>query len=132
MDAGLDQLDRLLNAPLDTFTDRAVAVHESEIVKLNTDQLDAGINANGQSLGEYSSIKYKGRKKPVDLLLTGAFRGGFSVDPDTGGFLINTTDPKAAFLDKKYPDNRGLTDENTGTVAELILPDILDQLHEVI
>jgi len=132
MDAGLDQLDRLYNAPLDQFTEQAVQAHERDIVDLNKQQLDAGINANGASLGEYSSIKYKGRKKPVDLLLTGAFRGGFNVDPETGGFVVNSTDPKAAFLDKRYPDNRGLTDENTAVTAQIILPDILDDLHQYV
>ena len=63
MTAGLEQLDRLLDLPLDQICAGTIERHESEIVGFNTAQLDKGLDATGKSLGQYQNYNYKNWRK---------------------------------------------------------------------
>lgn len=104
---------------LDGMAKKAVEAHRDEITDLNTIELDKGLDSNGKDLGTYKNFDYKDRFRPVDLLLTGRFRG--SIFPKTGkkNFEMVATDEKTDMLQDKYGDEiLGIKDETE--VSEVI------------
>lgn len=133
MTAGLEQLDRLADIPLEAVFDETIQQHESDIVAFNKEQLNQGLDSEGRDLGQYSSIKYKGRLRPVDLLDTGAFRSSFKVDPVSGGFVVAATDSKTAILEKRYgPDITGVPDRDKAEISEWLKNDMIDEFRRKI
>lgn len=131
MTAPLDQLDRLMGMPMDAILGESVERHESDIVELNLQQLDRGLDSTGKSLGQYASVKYKNRLQPVDLLDTGAFRGSFGVDTQTGGFVMNSTDSKTGFLTTRYgPDIHGVPEADKPEVGAWLADDLTNEIRD--
>lgn len=105
MNAVTELINNLLAVDFDGIDAEVIRDHADLLTQLNRDQLDKGLDADGKSLGQYASIKYKGRLRPVDLLQSGAFRGGFGYDTETGAFIATSSDPKTGFLQANYSDN---------------------------
>jgi hypothetical protein len=80
----------------------SIAKNEDAIMDLNRQQLDRGLDSEGQSLGRYKNFKYKGRFQPVDLKLTGDFRNKFSLQVSDKETEIFSQDEKEEKLKKKY------------------------------
>lgn len=99
----------------------AMEENDEQIMELNKQQLDKGLDAKGESLGRYKNFKYKNRFQPVDLLLTGEFRRKFTLAADTKSAEIFSQDQKAGFLEKRYgTDIFGIANTYKPNVAEII------------
>jgi hypothetical protein len=81
---------------------KALEQNEEAILDLNRQQLDRGLDARGNSLGKYKSFKYKNRWTPVDLKLTGAWRGKFTLQVKENESEIFSQDQKEEKLKAKY------------------------------
>ncbi|MGF7219088.1 hypothetical protein GGR92_005268 [Spirosoma lacussanchae] len=131
MTAALAQLDQLASIPLERVLDSTIERNETVITDLNRDQLDKGLDSNGKSLGQYSSVKYKGRLRPVDLLDTGAFRGSIYTDPFGSGFSISATDEKTEKLTNRYgPDILGISEADQQRVAGFLADALINHLRQ--
>lgn len=103
----------------------AMQRNEERILDLNRRQLDAGIGANGKSIGRYKNFRYKNRYEPVDLKLTGKFRNEFTLGISKKEAAIFSQDSKEAQLEKKYgKDIHGLTSTNEAVAGGIILEDM--------
>lgn len=80
----------------------SIRANEDEIMDLNRQQLDRGLDSKGKTLGRYANFKYKGRWQPVDLKKTGDFRDKFSLQIDDKATEIFSQDEKEAKLKKRY------------------------------
>lgn len=96
-----------------------------QILDLNKQQLDAGRDAQGKSLGRYKNFKYKDRFEPVDLKLKGDYREAFTLNADRKKGEIFSQDWKAPILEKRYGKNiEGINSQNKPTAAEIIKPEL--------
>lgn len=86
---------------IDAFDDSATA-NETLLIDLATSQLDEGKDQEGDDLGTYQNVAYKGRLRPVDLKDTGAFRKSFNLRASAGRLTMGATDEKTAALQFKY------------------------------
>lgn len=101
---------------------------EEETIDANTAKLDQGIDTNGTSLGTYASIAYKGRLQPVDLKLTGDFRGGIEGRYGKKEFELIGTDSKTDELQDKYGEPIiGVPNDFLPELVSLITPDLQDK-----
>lgn len=99
--------------------------HEQDIIDLNTQQLDRGLDAKGKSLGKYKNFKYKNRYEPVDLKLTGEYRRKKTVTAGKKHAEMFSQDEKAPMLEKKYgKDIEGLNSQNMDSLAVTITPHV--------
>jgi hypothetical protein len=113
----------------------AEAINENKEVVLqpNDAQLDKGLDSKGVDLGEYKNFKYKGRFRPVDLLLTGEFRDEEDVITDNTEFIYIDTDPKTESLMTRYGENIiGLPDTEFESTAQRLAPFVINQLERQI
>ena len=123
---------------LDVISERALERNQSEISELNRGQLEQGITSTGGFLPDYSpvSVQMFGKPEgPIKLKDTGDYYEGIVPRFDFKSFTLNGTDEKTDMLQKKYGkygDPIGLTDESKGELAQIILPDVLDELREKI
>lgn len=103
----------------------AMQRNEERILELNKRQLDAGIGADGKSIGRYANFSYKNRFEPVDLKLTGKFRNEFTLGIKKREAEIFSQDAKQKSLEKKYgKDIQGLTSSNEEIAGGIILEDV--------
>lgn len=99
----------------------AMQEKDEQIMDLNKQQLDRGLDATGDSLGRYKNFKYKNRFQPVDLLLTGEFRRKFTLAPGKKSAEIFSQDQKTKFLEKRYgKDIFGISSNVKDNVASII------------
>lgn len=101
----------------------AVQANEKPLVQINRDQMQIGKNAEGQTIGAYSSTWYAKFKKEMgskapyrvpDLLLTGAFQGEMILETEDTSFEIFSTDEKTEKLIGYYGKVIfGIAPENT-------------------
>lgn len=131
MTAALDRLDQLLNLDYEGIITAAAVEHEAELTDLNRKQLDKGLDAAGNDLGDYRYYEYKNRWRPVDLKDTGAFRRSFDIKPFGKGFEVVATDPKADELQDKYGDAiLGLPDTELRTAGEIVLETVIEKIEQ--
>lgn len=110
---------------------KAIEMHENEIMDLNRQQLDKGLNAKGNSLGRYKNFKYKGRYQPVDLKLTGEFRRKFTLQSDEKQTEIFSQDRKAPWLEKRYGvDINGVPATLIPNMQEIIIDDFQEEYEK--
>lgn len=101
----------------------ALEKKEDTVFILNYEQLDKGKDAGGKSLGRYSNFKYKNRYEPVDLLLTGDWRGKFTLAVKEKNAEIFSQDEKDNKLHKRYgKDITGLDHISKQKLADVIKP----------
>jgi hypothetical protein len=101
----------------------AIGSNEQGILRLNDQQLDRGLDADGKSLGKYKNYKYKNRFEPIDLKLTGEFRRKESIGVDEKKTEFFSQDWKAPMIEKRWPKALGLTFQNLVIMGEIIKPD---------
>lgn len=106
---------------------------KAQIIDLNQSQMfDKGIDAKGETLGDYSQVsvtKYGKRPGHIQLKDTGEFYDSMKVNVDDDKFIIiGDTDKGDVDLANVYPDVLGLTTES----KEEILPEIAQRLSEKI
>lgn len=116
--------------------------HDAELADLNLDQLNKGYLSTGQRTKQYESDDYSNLKKSIgsrsapyaDLKLEGDFHAGWNVKGVGGKWIeFDSDDSKTPDLEEKYsPDIFGLTDENKGEAADIIIndPDLNKKVHE--
>ena len=106
---------------------------QAQIVDLNQDQLQHGLDSVGDSTGEYSktSVNVYG-KTPGKIVLkdTGEFYDSMKVAQSSDSFYVSgdTIKEGGVNLLDRWPDALGLTDES---IAE-ILPEISEKSVEII
>jgi len=117
----------------DKAIDDSVKLHDSEIEDLNIFQLQDGENSDGKSIGQYSSLAYKGRLDPVDLNKDGGFYKGINAKSKGGLIDISSTDEKERILKRDWGENiLGLTVENMEEAASYIIDDVAENLYKQI
>lgn len=104
---------------------------ESEIVKLNQEQLKQGERYDGSKTGTYQE-KTKKRKKAegriltgdhISLIDTGDFWKSFFFEARNGKMLFGATDPKTEMLVSTWGEKiLGLSPESYQKLADLIKP----------
>lgn len=131
MNRALALFDKLLALPLEAMISRVAEENADVITALNKEQLDAGRDANGGDLGVYQNFSYKGRFRPVDLKLTGAFRDSFDVEVFGNAFRVVATDEKTPKLTARYgAEILGLSTNNKVRAARLLLPGFIRQIRQ--
>ena len=116
------------------------ANYEAEILDMNTDQLEKGIEATGNPVSppyRPLTISIKQQKgQPTDRVTLkdeGDFHDSFFLVLNQTSFAIYAKDEKTARIERKYGrDIFGLTDENLQSLIEMIKPDLIDTLKSMI
>lgn len=122
------QLDKILIDSVKKF--------EAEIIDMNTAQLDAGINGEGNPIEPaYTSFTMsikRSKGQPTDRVTLedeGDFKRDFFMTTGKDYFALGSSDIKTQKLERKYgKDIFGLTQENIDAVKDLIRPDVIEAL----
>src|SRR4051812_30880574 len=79
-----------------TALQQSILTNHQEILDLNRDQLDAGEDAEGNDLGDYSDwyANIKGRRAPIDLKQSGDYRDNMYLVIDENGTDVRSHDRK--------------------------------------
>lgn len=113
------------------FFKRCMDQLEVQIVKMNQDQLQSGLDAKGNSLPPYS-IPYARKKgkslTPKTLKDTGAFYDKFFSKAYEDYIIVGSGDPKMGILEGKWGKIHGLTEENLDEVRKLLIPIMVREL----
>ena len=103
--------------PYDVLISDVLKKHEKELSKLNTEQLDDGVNQEGGSLPNYALSTKKFRAKlglktsPMDLKVTGLYHKSIKPNISSKDFkMISEGVEYSKYLKKFNPE--GLTDES--------------------
>ena len=116
---------RIENINMHDIINRAIEVNRDIIADQNTNQLDKGLDSEGNDLGEYSNFDYKNRWKPVDLKLTGDFRKSINPSVGSDSFSLDASDWKTTMLKKRYGNSiLGLSKEGVEVTCEFIKEDM--------
>lgn len=111
--------------PLDALK-RSIENNQDEIMDLNRQQLDRGLDSQGKSLGKYANFSYKGRFQPVDLKLTGDYRNEFSIQIDDRQTEIFSQNWKEAILKLRYgKDINGVPAPLMDNMGEIVRRDFI-------
>jgi len=109
---------------------QAILENKESILRLNDKQLDKGIDAKGDDLGQYKNFKYKGRFRPVDLKQTNEFRSEEDIVVDDRNMLFVDPNWKTDQLMNRYgEDIIGLTDDSEAEAAQLLTPSVIQKLE---
>lgn len=107
----------------------AIIENKDAILQLNDKQLDTGVDAKGQDLGQYKNFKYKNRFRPIDLKQTGEFRSEEDVIVDDTQMLFVDPDSKTDQLMNRYgEDILGLTDDNIYQAAVALTGPVIENI----
>lgn len=128
---GVEDLIRKLKGLPEFLRQRSnVAMYELSqgIVDMNKQQLLAGVDSMGDSLGNYSPSTVTIRKAKglqtdhIDLRFTGEFQGSLNIEKKGDAFVETARDPKwNELLEPRWPDALGLTDSNEEKLTEQII-----------
>ena len=117
--------ERLARVDMHNVLNKAIEANEDFISDQITNQLDKGLDGDGNDLGEYRNYEYKNRWKPVDLKLTGEFRKSITVKGHEDYAEPTATDPKTEDLTAKFGDAiLNLTDKAKEDTGEFIKEDV--------
>ena len=125
---------------LDKILIDAVKKFEAEIIDMNTAQLDAGSDGEGNPIepaytGFTVAIK-RSKGQPtnrVTLKDEGDFQNAFFMNTGANWFALGSNDSKTQKLERKYgKDIFGLTQEHIEGVKDLIRPDVVAKLKAYI
>lgn len=101
----------------------ALEQHDEQILDLNRQQLDRGLDAKGKSLGRYKNYNYKHRWEPIDLKRTGDYRNKFTLGVKPTETEIFSQDWKQGILERRWKDAQGIPENLLPTVGDIILDD---------
>lgn len=109
------------NIDFNIIIQKSIEHHEEELLNLNKQQLDRGLDAKGESLGRYKHFKYKNRYEPVDLKLKGDYRNKLTLTTGEKKAEIFSQDWKDRILEKKYGNYiTGISKQMMPTACEII------------
>jgi hypothetical protein len=114
-------VDPFRSLDLNKLFQNALEKSQDTVFILNYQQLDKGLDAKGKSLGRYRNFKYKNRYTPVDLLLTGAWRGKFT---------LGTHKDYAEVFSQDSKDIEGLSKQSEANLAEVIKPKLGEMIKK--
>lgn len=132
-----NMLETVQKINLDETIVETMVKTEDDFVALQKDQLQYGLNAAGELIGQYRSEAYAEEKHRmnskagfgnVDLKLTGSFYEGITTHISSEGFLVESSDEKAPDLEKKYGDPFGLETERKQTYAQTAHPVLIAEV----
>jgi hypothetical protein len=124
-------VDPFRSLDLNKLFQNALEKSQDTVFILNYQQLDKGVDAKGKSLGRYRNFKYKNRYTPVDLLLTGAWRGKFTLGTHKDYAEVFSQDVKEDMLVKRYgKDIEGLSKQSEANLAEVIKPKLGEMIKK--
>jgi hypothetical protein len=104
---------------------KAIEKNEKRILQLNKNQLDRGLDAEGQDLGVYANFNYKGRYRPIDLYLEGDFRGKFTLLVTDKYTELFSQDEKAPKIRKRWKNAVGIAPDDIERMIRIIQPDFV-------
>lgn len=102
---------KLQTLDTDQIIQQSMEQTKDVLADLNVEQMNKGLNAKGEKIGEYRSEAYAEMKHSMnplpgfgipDLRLTGAFYRGTSVSISGQKVIIDSSDEKSADLQEKY------------------------------
>lgn len=112
---------------------KAIEGNKEEILDLNRQQLDRGLDSEGDSLGKYKNFRYKNRWRPVDLKLEGDFRGEMDLRTDAKGTELYSHDWKMPILEKRYgKDIFGVPTVFISNMQSAIVDDFVNEYSKLI
>lgn len=129
-------IDKVLDN-IDNTIIEAVIDEKESIIDLNVDQIEHGINSDGEILGEYASDEYASLKKSmgskapsgiVDLKLTGEFLEGIYMGRKGNTGIIDSRDEKTDKLERKYDNIFGIAPGNIDELGEQVNDNILNKI----
>src|SRR4051812_40659219 len=105
-------LQSVLNLSIEDVADKALAGTEEDYAIAQRDQMLHGLNADGESIGEYKNPAYKAKKMAmnpladgsVDLKFEGDFHKGIFAIADNEGLRVGSFDIKSSMLQGNYGD----------------------------
>ena len=107
----------------------AIIENKDAILQLNDKQLDIGVDAKGQDLGQYKNFKYKNRFRPIDLKLTGEFRSEEDIIVDDTQMLFVDPDSKTERIMEHFgEDVIGLTEDNIYEAAVILTDPAIENI----
>lgn len=120
-----EKIDAIYNKVLFRYLN--LSSTQRKIIGYNHSQLEKGIKSDGSLITPfYASLKYKGRRAPVDLYLEGNFYRSFKIEvfENTDVYLfIFASDRKANFLKGKYDKKiLGLTENSIDLFVQNLIP----------
>lgn len=120
-------LDGLTSLDIKAMVKASVEAHTAEIEDLNTDQLNAGLNAEGQRITPpyvpftVAVKQAKGQPTYPTMKDEGDFHRSIFVKTHQNAFEMDAADPKTARLIDKYGEEiLGLTNKNIDEASEII------------
>ena len=119
---------------------KLVSQFAAEIIDLNVDQLNKGVNSLGQPIEpEYRPFTVRIKKEKgqpfnrVTLKDEGDFHDSFFLVINPTSIAIYATDEKTAKLERKYgKEIFGLTDENLQEIIDLLKPELQNHFKELV
>ena len=143
----LEQLSKNLGTAISAIQsgdilNRAVLENQSQIIDLNTAQLEKGKNSLDELLERYASDEYAAFKKALgsnapkgvpNLKLEGDFYSGFKLERDGEDWIIFSTDEKNDDLVNKYGSSIfGLTEKSVKELLPELLETVLIELRKIL
>lgn len=133
-------LDGLTSIDIAAMVKASVEAHKAEIEDLNTDQLNAGLSANGQRITPpyvpFTVAIKQAKNQPSDRVTLkdeGDFHKSIFVKTHQNAFEMDATDPKTPALVGKYGEAiLGLTDRNIDEASEIIEETLVKQFEQKI
>lgn len=105
---------------------------EDTLVRLNQEQMDEGLRADGKKTKKYESDTYRRRfNKPTyrNYKLTGDFHGSINAKAEQGNVNFYALDEKSRFLEEQEDGQLlGITEENKVTVFNKNINKIRDAI----
>ena len=127
---------------LDMIGVSAMMDESDTIIDTNVDQLEHGINSEGDFVGEYESEDYKALKKSmgskapygkVDTKVIGDFHSGIYMKDIGGGkALIDSHDDKTPMLERKYDNLFGIAPKNVPEIGGQLIDNIQNTIIDEI
>lgn len=138
--SGILQAVKRIEKDFDELILDEVKEKETEIIEINTDeQLFRGLTSRGQNIRpKYSpsTIERKKRKRQpydrVTLKDEGDFHRSFFIRYSRDSFEIDSKDEKRKYLEKRYEDIYGLTDDSITKMNELIKYGLIETIRKQI
>lgn len=122
--------------------DQAMNEDGHEIAEINREQLESGLNYDGDFLGNYAESTKKIRRKKglqtdhIDLKFTGKFHREIKVEPaGKNTFELTSTDPKwenKLHTQKRFEKAIGIMSNSEDRVTEVVTSNIEAKLDEIL
>lgn len=127
---------------LQEIAENSIVETSPEYVQIQQEQLMKGLRSDGNNTfrlstgsDEYSPgyAKIKGKNKPIDLYLTGAWQGGIHVSIDSTNIVVESSDSKNEKLQRIYgPEILGLNSESKADYIPTLENEFLNEVTQAL